>query len=237
VSDPLRPGERLYRSGDHGRWLPDGKLDFLGRRDHQVKISGFRIEIGEVENTLLRAPGVRDASVVVAERPGRGKQLVGFYGAAAPVETEVLRATLGAALPAYMVPPVLHHQETLPLTPNGKIDRKALTALALALDEPEAPAADADATPLTPTVARVAAVWAPLLGVDASAIGRDTHFFDRGGSSLLAVKMAVGLKKAVSLPEIVKHPVLADLAALIQSKAEDEPPTVRLQPSDLTPSS
>ena len=61
VSDPLRPGERLYRSGDHGRWLPDGKLDFLGRRDHQVKISGFRIEIGEVENTLLRAPGVRDA--------------------------------------------------------------------------------------------------------------------------------------------------------------------------------
>ena len=251
VSDPLRPGERLYRSGDHGRWLPDGKLDFLGRRDHQVKISGFRIEIGEVENTLLRAPGVRDASVVVAERPGRGKQLVGFYGAAAPVETEVLRATLGAALPAYMVPPVLHHQETLPLTPNGKIDRKALTALALALDEPEAPAADADATPLTPTEARVAAVWAPLLGVDASAIGRDTHFFDRGGSSLLAVKMAVGLKKAVSLPDIVRNPVLADLAALIDSTtadvpapapvpasvAEDEAPTVRLQPSGLTPSS
>ena len=237
VSDPLRPGERLYRSGDHGRWLPDGKLDFLGRRDHQVKISGFRIEIGEVENTLLRAPGVRDASVVVAERPGRGKQLVGFYGAAAPVETEVLRATLGAALPAYMVPPVLHHQETLPLTPNGKIDRKALTALALALDEPEAPAADADAPPLTPTEARVAAVWAPLLGVDASAIGRDTHFFDRGGSSLLAVKMAVGLKKAVSLPDIVRNPVLADLAALIDSKVEDEPPTVRLQPSGLTPSS
>ncbi|WP_328309623.1 non-ribosomal peptide synthetase [Actinomycetospora sp. NBC_00405] len=249
VSDPLRPGERLYRSGDHGRWLPDGKLDFLGRRDHQVKISGFRIEIGEVENTLLRAPGVRDASVVVAERPGRGKQLVGFYGAAAPVETEVLRATLGAALPAYMVPPVLHHQETLPLTPNGKIDRKALTTLALALDEPEAPAADADVTPLTTTEARVAAVWAPLLGVDASALGRDTHFFDRGGSSLLAVKMAVGLKKAVSLPDIVRNPVLADLAALIDSTTadvpapapapvvEDEAPTVRLQPSGLTPSS
>ncbi|MHC1560177.1 amino acid adenylation domain-containing protein [Actinomycetospora sp. C-140] len=245
VADPLRPGERLYRSGDHGRWLPDGKLDFLGRRDHQVKISGFRIEIGEVENTLLRAPGVRDASVVVAERPGRGKQLVGFYGAAAPVETDVLRATLGASLPAYMVPPVLHHQETLPLTPNGKIDRKALTALALALDEPDTADAGADATPLTPTEARVAAVWAPLLGVDESALGRDTHFFDRGGSSLLAVKMAVGLKKAVSLPEIVKHPVLADLAALIDGKAapvaaapaEEDEPTVRLEPSDLAPSS
>jgi amino acid adenylation domain-containing protein len=253
VPDPLRPGERLYRSGDHGRWLPDGKLDFLGRLDHQVKISGFRIEIGEVENTLLRAPGVRDAAVVVAERPGRGKQLVGFYGAAAPVETEVLRATLGASLPSYMVPPVLHHRETLPLTPNGKIDTKALTALALALAEPETPAADA--TPLTPTEARVAAVWAPLLGVDASVIGRDTHFFDRGGSSLLAVKMAVGLKKAVSLPDIVRHPVLADLAALIDSQTPDVPapapaaeaspapvagseaPTVRLRLSDLTPSS
>ena len=249
VPDPLRPGERLYRSGDHGRWLPDGKLDFLGRRDHQVKISGFRIEIGEVENTLLRAPGVRDAAVVVAERPGRGKQLVGFYGAAAPVETEVLRATLEASLPVYMIPPVLHHRETLPLTPNGKIDRKALTALALSLDEPETPDDDGDAAPLTPTEARVAAVWAPLLGVDESAIGRDTHFFDRGGSSLLAVKMAVGLKKAVSLPDIVRHPVLADLAALIDGKAADVPapapapaaeterPTVRLQFSDLTPSS
>ncbi|GAA4942948.1 amino acid adenylation domain-containing protein [Actinomycetospora succinea] len=253
VPDPLRAGERLYRSGDHGRWLPSGKLDFLGRRDHQVKISGFRIEIGEVENTLLRAPGVRDAAVVVAERPGRGKQLVGFYGAAAPVENEVLRATLGASLPGYMVPPVLHHQEVLPLTPNGKIDRKALTTLALALDEPET-AADADTTPLSPTEERVAAVWAPLLGVDVSAIGRDTHFFDRGGSSLLAVKMAVGLKKVVSLPDIVGHPVLADLAALIDSKAEvpaqapapaaapaaaapaEEAPTVRFRPSDLTPS-
>lgn len=261
VPDPLRPGERLYRSGDHGRWLPDGKLDFLGRRDHQVKISGFRIEIGEVENTLLRAPGVRDAAVVVAERPGRGKQLVGFYGAAAPVETEVLRGTLEASLPVYMVPPVLHHQETLPLTPNGKIDRKALTALALALDEPE-PAAGGDTTPLTPTEERVAAVWAPLLGVDASALGRDTHFFERGGSSLLAVKMAVGLKKAVTLPEIVANPVLADLAALIDGRATAEPapapapapaaapttapapppsdvdetPTVRLRASDLTPS-
>jgi hypothetical protein len=254
VADPLRPGERLYRSGDHGRWLPDGKLDFLGRRDHQVKISGFRIEIGEVENTLLRAPGVRDAAVVVAERPGRGKQLVGFYGAATPVAPEVLRTTLEASLPVYMVPPVLHHQDTLPLTPNGKIDRKALTALALVLDEPDVAAVDT--TPLTPTEARVAAVWAPLLGVDVAAIGRDTHFFDRGGSSLLAVKMAVGLGKTVSLPDIVRHPVLADLAGLIDGQsadvpaptpaavappasvtdASDETPTVRLRPSDLTPS-
>ncbi|WP_018332178.1 non-ribosomal peptide synthetase [Actinomycetospora chiangmaiensis] len=217
VPDPLRPGERLYRSGDHGRWLPDGTLDFLGRRDHQVKISGFRIEIGEIENTLLRAPGVRDAAVVVSERPGRGKQLVGFYGAAAALPDDELRGLLAASLPHYMVPPVLHHRPALPTTANGKIDRKVLTALALELDGPTEPVADT--APLSPTERRLAAIWAPLLGVDEGAITRDTHFFERGGSSLLAVKMAVRLQKAVSLPEIGRHPVLADLAALLDERS------------------
>src|SRR5437773_1142670 len=82
LADPHREGNRLYRSGDYGRWLPDGKLEFLGRRDTQVKISGFRIEIGEVENTLLRLAGVRDGAVVVAERADRSKQLVAFYSGA-----------------------------------------------------------------------------------------------------------------------------------------------------------
>ena len=218
VPDPLRPGERLYRSGDHGRWLPDGKLDFLGRRDHQVKISGFRIEIGEIENTMLRGPGVRDAAVVVSERPGRGRALVGFYGAPAPIPDDDLRGLLAASLPHYMVPPVLHHRESLPVTANGKIDRKALTALALELDDEPADAGG-DAAPRTPTERRLAAVWAPLLGVEEDAVGRDTHFFDRGGSSLLAVKMAVRLQKAVTLPEIGRNPVLADLAALIDERA------------------
>src|SRR5213075_3509449 len=79
LPDPHRAGQRLYRSGDYGRWLPDGRLEFLGRRDSQVKIRGFRIEIGEIENTLLRVPGVREAAVVVTEGPGRGKCLVALY--------------------------------------------------------------------------------------------------------------------------------------------------------------
>ncbi|MFC5065750.1 non-ribosomal peptide synthetase [Actinomycetospora atypica] len=226
VPDPLRPGERLYRSGDHGRWLPDGKLDFLGRRDHQVKISGFRIEIGEIENTMLRGPEVRDAAVVVSERPGRGKQLVGFYGAPAPIPDDVLRGLLAASLPGYMVPPVLHHRESLPVTANGKIDRKALTALALELDGPSHDTGSAgDSAPRTPTERRLAAVWAPLLGVDEDAVTRDTHFFEHGGSSLLAVKMAVRLQKAVTLPEIGRNPVLADLAALLDERAATPGPT------------
>ena len=100
LTDPHRPGERLYRSGDYGRWLPDGKLEFLGRRDTQVKISGFRIEIGEIENALLRVPGVRDGAVVVAERADRSKHLVAFYsGRAAARRSRPCATRLAASLP------------------------------------------------------------------------------------------------------------------------------------------
>src|SRR5216117_3997181 len=130
LPDPHRPGGRLYRSGDYGRWLPDGKLEFLGRRDSQVKISGFRIEIGEVENTLLRLAGVRDGEVVVAERADRSKQLVAFCSGDRAPNPGVLRDQLAKELPRYMVPSAIHWRKTLPLTENGKIDRKALLALA-----------------------------------------------------------------------------------------------------------
>ena len=110
LADPHRPGERLYRSGDFGRWRPDGKLEFLGRRDTQVKIRGFRIEIGEIENALLRVPGVRDGAVVVAERADR-QQLVAFYTGPRPLEVDVLRERLAASLPAYMVPAAFHWRE------------------------------------------------------------------------------------------------------------------------------
>ena len=99
LADPHREGQRLYRSGDYGRWRPDGKLEFLGRRDSQVKIRGFRIEIGEIENTLLRVPGVRDGAVVVAERADQSKHLVAFYSGQRPLEVDVLRDRLGESLP------------------------------------------------------------------------------------------------------------------------------------------
>ena len=134
LSDPHRPGTRLYKGGDYGRWTPEGKLEFLGRRDSQVKISGFRIEIGEIDNALLRVPGVDDAAVVVAERPDRGKYLVAFYAGVREVEVEVLRERLGRSLPHYMVPVAFHRRDKLPLTANGKIDTKALTALAAELE-------------------------------------------------------------------------------------------------------
>ena len=89
MADPHRDGQRLYLGGDYGRWRPDGKLEFLGRMDTQVKISGFRIEIGEIETPLLRVPGVRDGAVVVAGRDGQSKRLVAFYAGPRPVEASV----------------------------------------------------------------------------------------------------------------------------------------------------
>jgi amino acid adenylation domain-containing protein len=133
LKDPHREGQRLYRSGDYGRWRPDGKLEFLGRRDAQVKIRGFRIEIGEVERALSRVPGIRAAAAVVAEGSAGGKRLIAFY-TGRPLEVEALRADMGESLPSYMVPSAFHRREDLPLTANGKVDLKVLTALAAELD-------------------------------------------------------------------------------------------------------
>src|SRR5213593_4340335 len=139
LQDPLRPGQRVYRSGDYGRGLPDGKLEFLGRRDSQVKISGFRIEIGEIENQLLKLPGVHEAAVVVrthstASPSNQNKHLIAFCSGDPAPNPGVLRDQLAKSLPSYMVPSAIHWRKTLPLTENGKIDHKALLALAAELD-------------------------------------------------------------------------------------------------------
>jgi len=216
MPDPHRPGQRLYQAGDYGRWRPDGKLEYFGRRDSQVKISGFRIEIGEIENTLLRVPGVRDGAVVVSELAGQSKHLIAFYSGPRPIDAGVLRGRLGASLPGYMVPAAFHWRERLPLTGNSKIDKKALAALAGEL----AATGDRRQQPVTLTERRIAAAWAKVLGVPEGQVGRRDHFFDLGGTSLSAVKLAIALDRAVSLKDLTRHPVLADLAALVDGQSE-----------------
>jgi amino acid adenylation domain-containing protein len=219
VPDPYRPGQRLYRSGDSGRWLPGGELEFLGRRDSQVKISGFRIEIGEIENTLLRVPGVRDGAVVVAEGPDRSRHLIAFWTGPDPIPDDVLRDSLAGSLPVYMVPRAFHRRPSLPLTPNGKIDTKALTALA---GELLTTSEERDA-PTTPTERRLADVWSTVLGIPADQIGRRDSFAALGGTSLSAVKLLVALGRAVSLKELQAVPDLAALAALLDGRAGSSP--------------
>ncbi|WP_432187327.1 non-ribosomal peptide synthetase [Streptomyces sp. Tue6028] len=215
LADPYRADTRLYLGGDHGRWHPSGKLEFLGRRDAQVKIRGFRIEIGEIENALLRVPGVRDGAVVVTERADRSTHLVAFYSGPKPLDTTTVADRMGDSLPAYMVPSAFHWCRALPLTPNSKIDKKALVALAAdlaATDEDREP-------PATPTERRLAAAWAEVLRVPRERIGRRDHFFDRGGTSLSAVKLAIALDRVVSHKDVTAHPVLTDLAAVVDERS------------------
>ncbi|QBD83425.1 amino acid adenylation domain-containing protein [Ktedonosporobacter rubrisoli] len=224
LADPYDEGQRLYLGGDYGRWLPEGKLEFLGRRDNQVKIAGFRIEIGEIENTLLRAPGVRDGAVVVAERSEHGKRLIAFYTGPQALELSVLRDCLGESLPTYMIPAAFHWRESLPLTANGKIDRKRLSALARELDIGEE---DAHDTLLTPTEQRMATAWAEVLGVTQASIGRHDNFFARGGTSLSAVRLAIILERVVTIKDVIRHPILADLAGLVDGRSVRQPAVPR----------
>jgi amino acid adenylation domain-containing protein len=235
LTDPHYPRERLYRSGDFGRWLPDGKLEFLGRRDTQVKISGFRIEIGEIENALLRVPGVREDAVVVLERADRSKHLVAFYSSQQTVDANTLREQLSASLPKYMVPAVFYWRESLPLTGNGKIDKRALTALAAELDiaVPEmvieggsglerarfiSRSEQNNHEPGTATEHRLATAWAKVLGLKKEQLGRQDNFFEIGGTSLSALKLAIALDRALSFKDLIAHPILAHQAELIDQR-------------------
>jgi hypothetical protein len=214
LPDPDRPGQRLYRSGDYGRVLPDGKLEFLGRQDAQVKISGFRIEMGEVENHLLRLPGVRAGAVVVSEDVHHNKHLVAFCAGDRSLDPGALRDQLSATLPRYMVPSSIYWRETLPLTENGKVNRKALTALAAELATVE-PSHEA---PSTATEQELADAWARVLGIPKDRVGRRDHFFDLGGTSLSVLMLAIALDRAVSFKDLAGHPILADQAALMDHR-------------------
>jgi non-ribosomal peptide synthetase-like protein len=233
VADPLREGERLYRSGDFGRWRPDNKLEFLGRRDAQVKINGFRIEIGDIENALLRAPGVRQGAVVIAERADKSKRLVAFYASERQLENRNLQDELSRALPPYMVPSSFHWRDSLPLTANGKIDRKNLTALAGKLGAVDAKVQYT--APTTPTERLMCEVLADLMGREQVSV--DSHLFhDLGANSLVITRFCARIRTRTDLPpvstkEVYQHPTISSLArALIAAGpapsrvAESAPP-------------
>ncbi|HEX3613561.1 MAG TPA: amino acid adenylation domain-containing protein [Sporichthyaceae bacterium] len=232
MPDPHVPGARLYRSGDHGRWRPDGKLEFLGRRDTQVKISGFRIEIGEIENTLLRMPGISDGAVVVAGS-GAAQYLVAFYSGPAAIDNDALRAHIAASLPVYMVPKSFHWHEKLPLTGNSKIDRKKLTAEAAQASAPTS----AGEAPRSDTERRIAAAWAEVIGVPIAQVSRNDSFFECGGTSLSGVKLVIALNREFSLKELTKTPVLADLARLIDGSQVAIPAGRTDEPSEIVAAS
>lgn len=185
---PPGTAARLYRTGDRGRWRPDGNIEHLGRLDHQVKVRGFRIEPGEIETNLMELDGIARALVVVREdRPG-DQRLVAYLVAAAGmrIDDADVRAFLRARLPPYMVPQHFIVLAALPLLPNGKVDRSALPApgaeTGAATQTPE----PADERAADPRVRYLGDVWTELLGLRP---GPDDNFFDLGGHSMLAVQM------------------------------------------------
>ncbi|WP_147446687.1 non-ribosomal peptide synthetase, partial [Corallococcus sp. CA047B] len=219
VPDPFgrEPGGRMYRTGDRVRWLADGRLEYLGRLDHQVKVRGFRIELGEVEARLRALPDVADALVMAREDATGGQQLAGFV---VPREGRTLgpsslRAALLEHLPEYMVPSLWSVLPKLPLTPNGKVDRAALRTAGLAQGTEGAGAR----APRTQTEARLCALWEELLGVPVRDVRRG--FFELGGHSLLAMRLRSRVEALfdVSLPlrALFEAPTVEELAARLDA--------------------
>jgi aspartate racemase len=205
--------ERLYRSGDVVRWLADGTLEFLGRQDTQVKLRGFRVELGEVESTLAQHPRVRDAAVVVRPGGGGDKRLVAYVVPDGALAAPDLRDLLRTKLPEYMVPSAFVLLERLPLTANGKVDRTRLP-------EPEESREPVEAVvpPRNDEERQLVAIWEDVLGV--SGIGPRDNFFDLGGHSLLALRMFVRLEQSlrIRLPiaTLFEAPTIEELAAVIR---------------------
>ncbi|MEU6373177.1 non-ribosomal peptide synthetase [Streptomyces sp. NPDC046909] len=205
VTDPLDPtgSRRLYRSGDLVREHADGALEFIGRRDSQVKVRGNRVEPDEVRDTLLRTPGVAQAAVIAVTHDGR-TELAGFFVPAegAVPDADALRARLRTTLPSYMVPATLDPVDALPLTANGKLDHTALTErartrAATVTAPPVTPAPVAD-PPVGAWEKAVAEVWQEVL--QGAAFGREDDFFDEGGDSLTAVTATRLLSRRLGHP-------------------------------------
>jgi acyl carrier protein len=225
------PGARLYRTGDLACYEPDGKMEFLGRVDHQVKFRGFRIELEEVEAFLSQHPAVRDAVALMREDAPGDKRLVAYV---VPDQTQELtisqlRHFLKKKLPDYMVPSIFIMLDNLPLTPNGKVDHKALPAT----DGIRPDLAQPFVAPRDPVEKKLADIWAKALGLER--VGIHDDFFALGGHSLLATQIVAQLREAlqVDLPlaHLFERPTIAELAQTIEPEksraAETERPTLQ----------
>jgi natural product biosynthesis luciferase-like monooxygenase protein len=234
--DPFAGHGRMYRTGDLVRQRADGRLDFLGRADHQVKIRGHRIELGEIEAALDAAPGIRQAVVIPREDIPGDVRLVAYVTHDGPVDESRLRALLGETLPEIMVPAHIVALDAFPLTPNRKVDRKALPAPQAR--RIEVPTTAAVAAPTDSVEAAIAEVWAKVLGIPS--VGRSDNFFNLGGHSLLAVQAHRELKTRLNstrlaITDIFRFPVLSALAAHLGQGQAPAPAQQAVQPIAASP--
>jgi len=224
LPDPFgEPGSRMYRVMDRARWTADGELEYLGRTDHQVKVRGFRVELGEVEAALLRHSSVRSAVATVREDvPGERRLVAYVVPEGAPPGAAGLRAHLRESLPEYMVPGAFVVLDALPVTPNGKLDRGALPA-------PENAQADARyLAPRTPVEEVLAGIWAEVLRRER--VGVRDRFFELGGHSLLAIRVVSRIREVLGveppLRVVFEASTVAELAERVEALRRAAPPVL-----------
>ncbi len=224
VPDPFAAtaGSRMYRTGDQVRYLPDGNLLYVGRRDQQVKLRGFRVEVGEIEAALSNYTHVREAVVEVKEDSSGEKRLVAFCVPAGKDELTptLLREHLRTQLPEYMIPAVFVTTESLPHTPSGKIDRKAL----IAPEQSTLSEARNRQLPRSPMEEIIASIWSELLHLERVTI--EENFFELGGHSLLATRLVSRIRQVLHLDlplrVIFESPTVAALAAVVEKALENQ---------------
>jgi tyrocidine synthetase-3 len=215
ITSPFSKQERLYRSGDLARWLPDGNIEFLGRIDHQVKIRGFRVELGEIESQLSTHNEIKETVVILREEnQGNNRYLCGYFVANRNISTSELREYLLKKLPDYMIPSYFVQVEKIPITPNGKIDKRALPA-------PEMIIGEGYAAPRNKMEEKLVEIWSEILGIEKDLISIDSNFFELGGHSLKAIGMANKIHKIfgvkVTIQNLFRYSSIARVADLIKS--------------------
>ncbi|MFA0960207.1 non-ribosomal peptide synthase/polyketide synthase [Roseivirga sp. BDSF3-8] len=208
IDHPYRKGEKLYKTGDLGRWLPEGVIEFAGRKDDQVKIRGFRIELGEIESALTMQPEV-DQSVVVVQREESGPVLAAYLVAGGELNRSSLRRRLGEQLPAYMLPAYYVQVEALPLNANGKVDKRALPPYSS-----EDMVQREYVSPSTDTERILTELWSEILGVEQ--VGVTDNFFELGGHSLkvtlLINRIRRQLSREVEIRDVFSDPTIRGIA-------------------------
>ncbi|WP_460320745.1 amino acid adenylation domain-containing protein [Paenibacillus sp. YSY-4.3] len=214
IPSPFVPGDRVYRTGDAARWLPDGSIEFIGRMDNQVKIRGFRVEIGEIESVLLNHPAVKEVVILVKDYEETNKFLSAYVVADGELTTPSVKEYMAQQLPDYMIPSAFVFMEQLPLNVNGKVDRKALP-------EPEYQGGDVEYTaPRDEYEQMVVQVWSEIMGIERISV--HDNFFALGGHSLKAMQMVSKLVERgwnISINQVFAHQTPAELAAYVQRLA------------------
>ncbi len=214
VENPFSPGEKMYRTGDLGVWLPNGNIEFHGRIDNQVKIRGFRIEPGEIEMILLEYSCINSAVVAIDKNVNGENEILAYYVSDEELDIEEIRSFLKSFLPDYMIPSHFIHLDSIPLTPNGKVDRKLLPQFVGANCSSEEYVA-----PCNKTEEKVIEIWQEILMRER--IGINDNFFELGGHSLKATRVMSRISKElevhITLKEIFENPTIATISGIIDS--------------------